>query len=49
MPNAGFLATMYPTQILKANVLGKVNFPFNALGKISSENKMKRQILEVKE
>ncbi|CAD8132236.1 unnamed protein product [Paramecium pentaurelia] len=48
MPNVGFLSTMYPTQILKGNLLSKVNFP-QMLGKISSENKIKRQILEVKE
>ncbi|CAK60484.1 unnamed protein product (macronuclear) [Paramecium tetraurelia] len=48
MPNVGFLSTMYPTQILKGNILSKVNFP-QMLGKISSENKIKRQILEVKE
>ncbi|CAD8136163.1 unnamed protein product [Paramecium octaurelia] len=48
MPNVGFLSTMYPTQILKGNLLSKVNFP-QMLGRISSENKIKRQILEVKE
>lgn len=48
MPNAGFLSTVYPSQLLKGKFFKKVQFPAQ-LGKMSTETKQKRIVSEVKD